>query len=99
LNTPETTPPSIPTNLATAPAEALKKSAHHPWEHTTDVAKVVFAKTRVLFTDAPSVAFTLNLSPDQIAAANDNPEGPDHFKRRFSRSLKAGAWLPSSLLG
>jgi len=57
------------------------------WESTTDIAKVTFAN-RVLFAEAASVAFTLNLGPCAVAAAKANAKGfVDYFKRRISKEL------------
>jgi hypothetical protein len=69
-------------------SKASKKTTRiHAWEHTTDYAKVVSANRAIALTGR-AYAFTLNLSPKQIAAANDNLKGfTDHFKRRISRSL------------
>lgn len=71
------------------------------WEHTTDVAKVVFSN-RALAMSGRAYAFTLDLSPKEIAAANDNAKGfTDYFKRRISRNLKrmAGVATPIFLFG
>jgi hypothetical protein len=69
----------------------------HAWEHTTDIGKVHLSN-RALAQEGRAYAFTLNLSPDQINAANDNAKGfTDYFKRRISRNLKrmAGVVAPT----
>ena len=65
-----------------------KRAEIHGWAHTTDFGKIV-AANRVLKAAGEGYAFTLNLGPDEIKAANDNVKGfADHFKRRISRALK-----------
>jgi hypothetical protein len=60
----------------------------HGYEHTTDLGKLTSAY-RVLEATGAGVAFTLNCSPDEIAAAQRHPKGfADYFKRRISRALK-----------
>lgn len=86
---------SNPTSPITHPTPAnddskvLKKLRRfHSWDHTTDLAKVVFAN-RAAYQEGRTYAFSLDLSPKEIAAANDNAKGfADHFKRRISRNLK-----------
>lgn len=105
---PPLTPPSLPkaandesapTSHPRPPSEGstgVKKPERlHSWEHTTDLGKVVFAN-RALAQGGRAYAFTVNLGPAQIKAANDNAKGfADHFKRRISRTLKrAGFDVP-----
>jgi hypothetical protein len=60
----------------------------HAYEHTTDLGKLTSAY-RVLEATGAGVAFTLNCSPDEIAAAQRHPKGfVEYFKRRISRALK-----------
>jgi hypothetical protein len=60
----------------------------HAYEHTTDLGKLTSAY-RVLEATGAGVAFTLNCSPDEIAAAQRHPKGfIDYFKRRISSALK-----------
>ncbi len=84
-----TTPPLTDTKPANDDTKAGQKPAKiHGWEHTTDLGKLTSAY-RVLEASGAGVAFTLDLSPDEIAAAQRHPKGfTDYFKRRISRSLK-----------
>jgi hypothetical protein len=60
----------------------------HAYEYTTDLGKLTSAY-RVLEASGAGVAFTLNCSPDEIAAAQRHPKGfIDYFKRRISSALK-----------
>jgi hypothetical protein len=60
----------------------------HAYEHTTDLGKLTSAY-RVQEASGAGVAFTLNCSPDEIAAAQRHPKGfVDYFNRRISRALK-----------
>jgi hypothetical protein len=92
------TPLPIPANedrespsdtLASAPKKgenAVKKG--HAWALTADLGKLTSAY-RVLEATGAGVAFTLNCSPDEIAAAQCHPNGfTDYFTRRISRTLK-----------
>lgn len=71
-------------------AEKSPKAARrqHVWEHTTDLGKLTSAY-RVIEASGAGVAFTLNCSPDEIAAAQRHPRGlSDYFKRGIDRALK-----------
>lgn len=83
------TPPTSHPTAANDDTKTLEKPARlHAWEHTTDVAKVVFAN-RALYQRGDAYVFSLNISPDQIEAASKHPKGfTDYFKRRISRNLK-----------
>ena len=75
-----------------APRKVAKKSATaakiHAYEHTTDLGKLT-AAYRALEATGAGAAFTLNCSPDEIAAAQRHPKGfADYFKRRISSALK-----------
>jgi len=60
----------------------------HAYEHTGDRGKLTSAY-RVLEAAGAGYAFTLNLGPEEIAAANDNVKGfTSHFKRRITRALR-----------
>ena len=60
----------------------------HAYEHTTDLGKLTSAY-RVLEATGAGVAFTLNCSPDEIAAAQRHPKGfVDYFKRRICSALE-----------
>src|SRR5665213_785474 len=86
---PDHTPPTSHSIAANDDTKTLEKPARlHAWEHTTDVAKVVFAN-RALYQRGAANVFTLNISPDQIEAASRHAKGfTDYFKRRISRNLK-----------
>lgn len=101
---PLTTPSLSPANDDHSDTRKSEKSGAksapvHCWAHTTDTAKVT-ASNRVLATTGKGYAFTLNLSPTEIAAANDNRKGfADYFKRRISRALKrALGYVPDYLI-
>ena len=67
---------------------AKKPPKIHAWEHTMDPGKLATAY-RVLEASGAGVAFTLNCSPDQNAAALRHPKGvADYFARRINRALK-----------
>ena len=70
-------------------AEKSPKAARqHVWEHTTDLGKITSAY-RVVEATGEGRAFTLNCSPDEIAAALRHPKGfTDYFKRGIDRALK-----------
>lgn len=60
----------------------------HVWGHTTDLGKITSAY-RVVEATGEGRAFTLNCSPDEIAAALRHPKGfTDYFKRGIDRALK-----------
>lgn len=68
-------PPSSPASIAL-------------WRDTTEVTKVTFYNRALIIFGKP-FAFTLNLHPDLIAAANDNERGfLDYVRRRVARELK-----------
>jgi hypothetical protein len=83
------TPPITLAKPANDDTKAVEKPARiHAWEHTTDMAKVVFAN-RALYQSGDANVFSLNISPDQIEAASRHPKGfTDYFKRRISLNLK-----------
>jgi hypothetical protein len=84
-----TTPPITLPKTANDDTKTLEKPARlHAWEHTTDLAKVVFAN-RALYRRGDANVLSLNISPDQIEAASRHPKGfTDYFKRRISLNLK-----------
>jgi len=76
---------SVPANDDSVACE--KRAKIPDWAHTTDLGKVA-AANRVLKATGSGYAFTLNLGPAEIAAANDNRKGfLDHFKRRIARAF------------
>jgi hypothetical protein len=89
----------LPVSDARKVAEKSATTAKsHAYEHTTDLGKITSAY-RVLEATGAGVAFTLNCSPDEIAAAQHHPRGfADYFKRRISRALK-GAFDYAPLYG
>jgi hypothetical protein len=65
-----------------------KAARQHVWEHTTDLGKITSAY-RVIDATDEGYAFTLNCSPDEIAAAQRHPKGfTDYFKRGIDRALR-----------
>jgi hypothetical protein len=79
--------------------ETQKAAKIHAWEHSTNTGKVTTA-IRVLEAAGKGYAWTLDLSPDEIKAANDNAKGfTDYFKRRISRALyRVLGYVPDYLL-
>jgi hypothetical protein len=82
-----------------SPSSPLSPSFIAAWRDTTEVTKVTFY-SRALDSFGAPFAFTLNLSPDVIEAANDNKRGfLDLVRRRVARELKkelgreVPAWL------
>jgi hypothetical protein len=80
-------------------SESGKATRVHSWAHTTDTGKVT-AAIRVLKAAGRGCAFSLDLGPDEIKAANDNRKGfTDYFKRRISRALyDALGYVPAYVL-
>ncbi len=72
------------------PLETSKteKTVEFPsWEFTTHLSKVTFANRAIEM--GGGLAFTLNLAPGVIVAANENSLGfADHISRRITRALK-----------
>ena len=72
----------------TASIAAEKPANIHAWEHTADPGKLTTAY-RVLEASGAGVAFTLNLGPAEIIAAQRHPKGfVDYFKRPIDRALR-----------
>ncbi len=78
-----------PLSVAKGGIEKSTKAAKiHAWEHTTDLGKLT-AAYRVLEASGEGYAFSLDCSPDEIAAALRHPQGfTDYFARRINRALK-----------